>query len=67
MHTFAFDNEELQNALKDELTFSKFIEMKERWLKNIRTEWLIMGHLEEKDAINMVKRSESQLKSKTID
>ena len=42
------------------------MEMKKYWLKNIRTEWLIMGHLEEKDAIDIVQRSEFNLKSKAL-
>lgn len=61
MHTSTFDNEELLKTLREELTFTKFLEMKSHWLKNIRTEWLIMGHLEEKDAIDIVKRGEKNL------
>ena len=41
--------------------------MKQKWLKNIKTEWLIMGHLEEKDAIDIVKRAENNMKSNIID
>ena len=54
MHTSQFDSDELLKSLQEELTFSKFMDMKQYWLRNIRTEWLIMGHLEEKDAIDIV-------------
>lgn len=67
MHTSQFSTEELQKSLQEELTFFRFMEMKKRWLSNIRTEWLIMGHLEEKDAIDIVTRGEKNMKSKTLD
>lgn len=38
------DHPELLEALKG-FTFEKFIAQKEQWLKNVHTEWLIMGHL----------------------
>jgi secreted Zn-dependent insulinase-like peptidase len=36
---------ELLRALKEELSFETFLELKAKWLRNVQTEWLIMGHV----------------------
>ena len=46
MQTHQFDNDEMLKVLIEELTFEKFLIMKEKWLRTLRTEWLIMGHLD---------------------
>lgn len=33
------------------MTYPKFLEMKSQWLKNLKMEWLIMGHLTEEEAL----------------
>ena len=41
--------------------------MKEKWLRTLRTEWLIMGHLDQTEAIEIVTRSERLLKCRSLD
>ena len=45
MHSRHID--EYLGALKEELTYDKFLEMKKHWLKNMQTEWFIIGHIKE--------------------
>ena len=40
--------------------------MKAKWLKNIKTEWLIMGHLTENEALSIVNDSEASLTYKQL-
>jgi len=49
------------------MDFSIFLEMKKNWLKHMRHEWLIMGHVTEEEAKAMVRMTESELKYKPID
>jgi secreted Zn-dependent insulinase-like peptidase len=67
MHTNQFENKELLKALTEELTFSRFLELKSMWLQNICNEWLIMGHLTEQEAREIVRLTELELKYKPID
>jgi secreted Zn-dependent insulinase-like peptidase len=66
MMTSEFDTMESLKAFKEELTFERFNMMKENWLQNIRNEWLIMGHLTEEEALDIVKATESKLKYKPL-
>ena len=34
-------------VVEEELDYQKFIDMKKEWLKNVKFEWLIMGHLKQ--------------------
>lgn len=35
------------------ITYNQFLEFKDKFMKSLWLEWLICGHLQEKDAINM--------------
>ena len=42
---------EILKALKEELDYKTFLEMKQQWLNNVRIEWLVAGHITDKDAL----------------
>ena len=52
---------ELLSALNEELTFEAFNDMKSHWLKNMHNEWLIMGHLTEEEAYDLIDEVRSKL------
>ena len=39
----------------ENFTFENFIDMKKNWLKAVKTDWQIYGHINKEDAINLVK------------
>jgi hypothetical protein len=41
-------------ALKEELDFKNFLELKSKWFKNLRMEWLIAGHLTQNEALTII-------------
>ena len=47
----------------DDITFERFLEMKEEWLTHIRTEWLVMGHLTQENALSIVNKSIGNIKN----
>ncbi len=67
MYTAQFENSELLKAIINDMDFPTFLEMKKNWLKQMRHEWLIMGHVTEDEAKAMVQMTESVLKYKPID
>ena len=44
-----------QIQILDDLTFDNFLSLKAQWLQNINFQWLIQGHILEKDAIKIAK------------
>lgn len=54
-------------VLKEEMSYEKYIEMQKNWLKNLKLEWLIMGHLEEEEALKIVDSVEGSLKYNKIE
>lgn len=60
------DPDELLAALKDQLDYSMFLKMKEEWLKNVRMEWLIMGHLDSNRAKEIVDAAQNSFKYKEL-
>lgn len=61
------NSQELLKVLKEEFNFETFLEMKKNWLKKMRLEWLIMGHITEPEALALVEQSESLIKFKPIE
>eukprot|EP00347_Sterkiella_histriomuscorum_P004511 403360183 len=55
------DYPEILKALKDQLDYKTFLDMKNQWLKNIKIEWLVMGHINQEDAVKIVKDCENSL------
>lgn len=49
-------------ALREELTYERFLEMKQHWLRSMRNEWLITGHITEDEALSLVAEAESCIK-----
>ena len=45
----------------EKLTFARFMEMKNAFLKRIRMVWLIEGHLTDADALKMVEITEDAI------
>lgn len=43
------NNFEMEDYIKcvNEFKFERFLDLQKKWLKNLRVEWLIMGHLTE--------------------
>ena len=51
----------------ENITYEKFLkQMKEQWLKRLHVVWLIQGHLEEADAMEIVTRAETSLAHQRI-
>lgn len=65
LQSYSSPKEQLQ-ALREELSFEKFMEMKDHWLKTLKTEWLIMGHLTEEEALKIVTESQNSLDYKPL-
>jgi hypothetical protein len=49
-----FNLQEFLKALKEELDFKNFLELKSKWFKNLRIEWLIAGHLTQDEALAII-------------
>ena len=47
--------------LYERLTYDKFMQLKQVWLKNISLTWLIQGHLTQESALKMVQSTEVAL------
>ncbi|CDW84143.1 insulin-degrading enzyme [Stylonychia lemnae] len=60
------DIPELLKALKEELDFETFVNMKNQWLRNLRIEWFVTGHITQKDAMQIVHDSEAAIKHRKI-
>jgi len=57
---------ELMKECKD-LTYKDYENMKRDWLKNVSTEWLVYGHLDEKSARDLVEDCEGYIKEQKSD
>lgn len=57
---------EILKALKEELDYKTFLEMKQQWLNNVRIEWLVAGHITDKDALQIVNDCERSFKFRKI-
>ena len=50
-----------------DLTYKDYENVKRDWLKNVSTEWLVYGHLDEKSARDLVEDCEGYIKEQKSD
>ena len=62
-----FSTEEMLKSLTEDLTFERFLDLKKTWLKNLKTEWLVMGHLTQQEALELVYESEKGMSFTPLD